>query len=367
VKQILFKAKNKWQGIQYQKQIQKIVPQIPSDGIYVNYGNVLEKKSSQIIQGGKVKLIHLQKVFPENVECFNILYLVSSAQPPFAEAIVRWAKKHGAKFLWNQDGVAYPAWAGSNTKTQNEGMSRLIHLADYVIYQSSFCRSSADRFLGPVNVPSEVLPNCVDLDLFSPTNESLPATPWILLTAGTHQQPERVLKVLQAIAVLRERRKETRLILAGRLDWPKAEQQVKENIDILNIDNRVICYPAFTQEDAPALYQQAQVCIHAKYKDPCPTVIIEALACGLPVIGSKSGGLPELVGQDGGILIDVPESWEQMHYPEPEKMADAVELIFSDLQRFQEKARERAVALFSKDRWIDRHGEIFNKVLNDRD
>jgi glycosyltransferase involved in cell wall biosynthesis len=89
------------------------------------------------------------------------------------------------------------------------------------------------------------------------------------------------------------------------------------------------------------------------------------MACGLPVIGSKSGGMPELVGEDGGILIDVPDSWDQMHYPSAEKIADAVEQIFNDLSRWQFKAREMVVRHFDKNIWIDRHRKIFNLVRND--
>ena len=363
LKSLVIKVREKRNNIQYRKKINRLPFQVPSSGIHVNYGNVIPLEPSEIIHGGKIKLLHLQEIFPENTSSFNILYLVSSARPRFAAELVRWAKKQGVKLIWNQDGVAYPAWAGSNTESQNEGLYQLIHLADYVIYQSAFCRDSADLFLGPVKVPSEILPNCVDTEKFSPGEKFLPSSPWVLVTAGTHQQPERVLAVLQTIAVLAERKRNVRLILAGRLDWPQAGQQVMESIQKLGIEGRVVCYPAFTQEEAPRLYRQAHVCIHAKYKDPCPTVVIEAMACGLPVIGSKSGGLPELVGQEGGLLIDIPESWERMYYPEPEKLAEAVEKIFLDLPEYQAKARERAVAYFSKDLWVDRHRDIFCQVL----
>jgi glycosyltransferase involved in cell wall biosynthesis len=362
-KSLILSVHQKKKGLQYRNKLKKRDFQVPSSGILLNYGNVIPYESSEIIHGGKIKLLHLQEVFPENDSSFNILYLVSSARSPFAQDLVLWAKEQGVKLIWNQDGVAYPAWAGLNTEGQNEGMRRLIHLADYVIYQSAFCRDSSDYFLGPVTVPSEILPNCIDTEKFSPSEEFLPLSPWVLVTAGTHQQPERVFTILRTMALLTERKRNVRLILAGRLDWPQSGKQVKEYIQKLGIKESVVFFPAFTQEEAPDLYRQAHVCLHAKYKDPCPTVVIEALACGLPVIGSKSGGMPELVGQDGGILIDVPESWEQMYYPEPIKIADAVEFVFSDLQRLQTKARERAVALFNKDRWIDRHRDIFKKVL----
>jgi glycosyltransferase involved in cell wall biosynthesis len=259
--------------------------------------------------------------------------------------------------------VAYPAWAGKNTKFQNEGMGRIIHQADYVIYQSAFCRESADRFLGPVKVPNTLLMNCADLRFFSPRNNLLPPTPWTLLTAGTHQQPERVFSVLETVSVLKRRQKDIRLILAGRLDWPRAEEEVRNAIDRYDIADLVVFSPPYSQEEAPQLYQQAHVLLHAKYKDPCPTVVIEAMACGLPVIGSKSGGMPELVGEEGGLLIEVPDSWDQMYYPLAEKLAEAVENIFDDLSGWRIKARKRALDLFNKETWIQSHKKIFETVL----
>lgn len=362
--EFLHKIQLKLKQHQYKSQLKKNIPTIPSKGIYLNYGGVLGKDLDKIIHGGKVKLIHLNQVFPESSDQFNILYLVSSAQPPFALEMVRWAKKQGVKFVWNQDGVAYPAWTSREaSRTGNRNMGSLIQQADHVIYQSEFCRQSADRFLRSVSVPQTILCNCVDTDLFFPSQPELPAPPWILLTAGTHQQAERIVSVLQTVAILKERKRPVLLILVGRLDWPLADQEVKETISKLRIKERVDFRPAYSQADAPALFRQAHIFLHSKYKDPCPTVVIEALASGLPVIGSNSGGMPELVGEEGGILIDVPESWDQMQYPSPEKMADAVETIFQDLPGRRQKARQRAIRYFNKKSWIDRHQNIFQTVL----
>ena len=46
-----------------------------------------------------------------------------------------------------------------------------------------------------------------------------------------------------------------------------------------------------------------------KYKDPRPNTVIEALSCGLPVLHSKSGGLPELVNNSCGVSLFVKDSW----------------------------------------------------------
>lgn len=47
----------------------------------------------------------------------------------------------------------------------------------------------------------------------------------------------------------------------------------------------------------------------ARSDDPCPMTVIEALADGLPVLGSDRGGLPELVGSDAALPVDDPSAW----------------------------------------------------------
>ena len=108
------------------------------------------------------------------------------------------------------------------------------------------------------------------------------------------------------------------------------------------------------------------VLLHPKYMDPCPTVVIEALASGLPVVGPASGGLPELVDAGSGRLLPVPEDWEHMHTPDSRAMAAAVGEIAADWPGFSTRARQRALALFRVEPGVARHGQIFEQLLGSK-
>jgi glycosyltransferase involved in cell wall biosynthesis len=111
------------------------------------------------------------------------------------------------------------------------------------------------------------------------------------------------------------------------------------------------------------MLQASHVLLHLKYADPCPTAVIEALACGVPVVGSRTGGMPELVGTDGGELLEVPVSWEARHYPSASEVADAVERIMAQRAARSAAARARAEKMFDHRSWVARHHEIFVRLL----
>ena len=337
----------------------KLTP--PAGAPALSYGGALRREPGGIIAGGRVKLLQLDREWPEQ-EHFNLLYLVSSAPVPHALDFVRWAKSRGAKLVWNQNGVAFPAWAGDRCADTNRPMAELLRLADFVVYQSEFCQVSADRFLGSAPCPSAVCLNPVDLTAFSPAPEPPTLDCWRLLTAGTHYQPWRVLVPIEALSRLRDAGQAAHLTIAGALRWPDAEAQVREAIARHGLGGAVSLRPAFTQDEAAAMYRSAHVLLHPKYHDPCPTVVIEALACGLPVVGSRSGGLPEIVGEDGGELIGVPLSWDAASAPDPAGMAEAVARIMQAWPARSRAARARAAQLFDAAAWVEAHRRIFTDL-----
>lgn len=331
--------------------------------IALSLGWVLPRTGG-FVRGGKVKLTHLRWRFGDRRWGFNILYIVSSGMPSNPNVWVRILRAAGVKIVWNQNGVAYPGWAGDTARVEriNRPM-RLLEDADFVIYQSEFCKKSADRWVIPAVSPYEIVPNSVDTEAYSPAAEPLTSSPLRLLVMGSHMTPEKILVPLEALRLLRDGGMDIRLSIVGPYEWPDAHRQVADAITRLELGDAVDFHGRFLQSEAPDLYRRHHIFIHLKYMDPCPTAVIEAMACGLPVIGSASGGMPELVSADAGILLKVPEDWNALHYPSSQEVADAARSIITDFPRFRGGARTNAVSRFDVIRWLNTHERIFQKLL----
>jgi len=317
--------------------------------VQLNLSGVLPPQDSlEIIHGGKVKLLHLRERFGDSWKGFNIAYFVSSGLPFAPQLWIYLYKLFGIKVVWNQNGVAYPAWAHEKTNSINKLMEPL-HESDFVIYQTEFTKHSAEKFLGVFKGPSEIIVNPVDTKKFKPKDEPLEREPLIVVMSGHHFESKERLET--SIETMRELRKqvEAKLLVIG-----NTQELPRENwIEVVN---------KFTQAEAPHLYQRAHILLHLKYLDPCPTIVLEALACGLPVVGQGNGGMPELVSGDAGILLPIAEDFERLHYPSPKDVADAIIEIKERCSEFSQNARKEALK-FGKDTWLDKHEKTFNELL----
>lgn len=337
---------------------------VPKGAAKLSYGRdigaLLEKKDH--LTGGRVKLTQLHAVYPHDHTRFNILYLVSSALPLYAVEVVRWAKRNGVRIILNQNGIAYPAWT-DDYQTINEELRGVISQADFVLYQSEFCKQAADHFICKAPKGCDILLNCVDVDCFKPIAKSDSGITR-LLVAGTHYQRERVVLPIYALRALLDRGIRASLQVAGRCKWPSAAQEVAQLIESLQLAPAVTLTGPYTQAEAPTLYAKNDILIHLKHQDPCPSVVIEAMACGLPVVASKSGGLPEILGRSGGLLLPVDESWAEMFYPEVSDISEALVELSDDLDGRSAMARQHAVERFSVSAWLHRHASVFQQQLN---
>jgi glycosyltransferase involved in cell wall biosynthesis len=331
---------------------------LPREGVHVYYGRDRLPGAGDVVHGGAVKFARLAEVVPNEPRAWNLLYLGSSSLPVDAPALALIARSRGARLVLNQDGVLYPGLGMRGWERANARAARLLHASDHVFFQSVFAKESSDRFLGEARRRWEILHNAVDTHVFVPRPELRPSELTLVL-GGSQYQRYRVEAALRTLALLPD----ARLVVTGALSFaPDAERITLALADELDVRGRLELAGPYIQSDAPPLLQRGHLLLHTKYNDPCPGIVIEAMACGLPVVHSASGGVPELVG-DAGVGVPAPRDFERDHPPAAEDLAEAVLECVSRLDLLSRVARERAVAHFDLRPWIERHREVFAELL----
>ena len=325
-------------------------------GLRVFYGWDRIPGPGEPVAGGTAKLQKLAGRWPNSPTDFSVLYLGTTYIPRDVRPLLWIAKRRGARIVVNQDGVAYPGWAGDRTAELNEPLRRLVHAADHVIYQSAFSKRSSDYFLGEPEGSWEILPNAVDVEAFTPGPP--PTGGPVVLLGGDQTQEYRLELALETFRYVLDAHPDARLLVSGRL-----VSDPEPTLRRLGLESAVELTGRYAQLEAPAIFRRAHLLLHTKVNDPCPTAVIEAMACGVPVAYAASGGTVELVGDDAGVGVPHPDGYDRDEPPAAEELARAVSSVLAHREQFAAGARRRAVERFALSSWLDRHAAIFDKLI----
>lgn len=120
-----------------------------------------------------------------------------------------------------------------------------------------------------------------------------------LLFVGTLHPRKNVARLIEAYVKLKERDKIPRLVLAGKMGW-----LTKEALRPLEKAREGIILTGFVPEDdLPALLSGATAFVLPSLFEGFGLPVLEAMACGTPVVVANTSSLPEVVG-DAGVLVD---------------------------------------------------------------
>lgn len=135
----------------------------------------------------------------------------------------------------------------------------------------------------------------------------LDARPYLLFVGGaTPRKNHRVL--LRAFAELADIRKDVALVIVG--DPDHRGLSVDETVREFNLEGQVRCVGRVSTEDLKVLYAQAELFVFPSLYEGFGFPVLEAMACGTPVLASNRTSLPEVAG-DAAVLVN-PESAEEL-------------------------------------------------------
>jgi len=222
----------------------------------------------------------------------------------------------------------------------------------------SVSKTTANAFATRYAIPPDrlhVVPTGIDLTRFRPgsgqdVRERVGYHGPLLLFVG-FVTPRKGLDDL-ALA-LRRVRSDLRLLLVGR--WQPGYQRRFELL-LGDARHKVIPVGYVPDDQLPAYYQAADLLVLPSLLEGFGLPLVEAMACGTPVLATDAGAIPEVVGP-GGHLVP-PQN--------PEALAQAIEGLLSDtktLRRLSEHALRWARSRYDRRRMIDDYERIYALAL----
>jgi glycosyltransferase involved in cell wall biosynthesis len=227
------------------------------------------------------------------------------------------------------------------TKMQTRVASRMTRVL--TVSQNSFEDIHRDH-----KVPIErlnVVPVGVDQDLFRPLPHVKRVPGRLITTASADVTMKGLRYLLEAVAKLRTER-HVELIVIGKL---KEGGPSARTIDELGLRDAVTFVSGVPEERIIELYSEAEIAVVPSLYEGFSLPAIEAMSCGVPLVATTGGALPEVVGDDGDTALLVPPGDADALAAKIREALDRPELR----ARIGANGRQRVI-----DRWTWRHTAV---------
>jgi glycosyltransferase involved in cell wall biosynthesis len=246
------------------------------------------------------------------------------------------------------------------------GLNKKVILASEVCTANSRATAQRAQEISGRN-DIRVIPMGVDIDFFSASAGRTSGLRHngkqgrIVLYAGRLIDVKGVEYLIRAFPAVLERQTDAKLLVVG--SGPRKEDLISLS-ESLHLQGKVIFHDAVSQEELVRYYSMAEVFVlpsvttDERETEGLGVVLLEAMACGVPVIGSAVGGIPDIIrDQETGLLV---------RPKDPGDLAEKINrvLIEEDLgQRLSEKGRGFVRERFSWSVIARNYLELFRSVL----
>lgn len=273
------------------------------------------------------------------------------------------AHRRGQRIVQRLDGVNWVhrvRWAGLRYTIRaiygNANLSFIRkRLADQVIYQSNFIKNWWEDWYKPARVPATVILNGADLDQYTPhgLHERPSGHYRILIVEGSMAGAQNSgLYSAVELANLLSHKHKIELMIVGRVDkhtQNKLKDQTAFRIKFMN---------TIPREQIPWMMRSSHLLFSAEVNPPCPNSVIEALACGLPVIGFDTGSLSEIVQGDAGRLVPYGANQWKLEKPDVHALADVAGDVLQNNDQYRTSARKQAETALGLDKMVDEYLKV---------
>jgi glycosyltransferase involved in cell wall biosynthesis len=289
--------------------------------------------------------------------------VVHSHNPPAGFPASIAAKKNDVPHVMTMHGP----WAHVRLNNASRFLCALLEAktlreADFVTCDSRKLARDVIDWYGIDDSKVYAIQNAVETDRFSPElalrdearrKLGIESGDRLVLYTGRFLAEKGITYLMEAIEEIAEKRKNISFLLVG---GGFDEQMVSAWLAKAKTKDKVITIPYLEYEKMPYAYLAADVLVQPSLAEGLSRSVLEAMACGLPIVATNVGGNPELVSDGNGVLVEPRSS---------EGIGRALEEVLGDDGRRTSMGREsrrRAVSEFSVEKRIKSFIKLYERL-----
>lgn len=347
--------------------IAQVLSHLPQDGnseytIFTRFSGALPRRNDFALQGShwptesrSVRILWEQLVWPWQARKLDLMHSMAFVVP-FIAPCPTVVTVYDLSFLHFPE--QFPKLQRWYLTSQTK---RSCRAAQRVITISESSRQDVHAFFGvPLSQIDVVVPGVNSCYQPIPSEQitafrkkqNLPDR--FILHVGTLQPRKNIPTLLEALEKLED--KDIHLVLAGGKGW--LYDEIFSQIKALGLVDRVIFPGYLDDEDLPLWYNAATLFAFPSVYEGFGMPVVEAMACGTPVVASSASSIPEAVG-DAGLLFNPQDSAE---------LAERMASVLNDLD-LSATMREKGVQHARNFSWEEAGREtavIYHQILNDK-
>ncbi len=280
-------------------------------------------------------------------------------------------KLKGAKVVHRTANVFWKhrvAWPGVQTYWNYTWNNIVIKqtrrsLADHVIYQSVFAYNIFKERMGISDKEKNtIIYNGTDLTKFFPSKKRIQIPRdqiKVVCVEGSIEDEPFVQKLLEILPSHVMESIRVVVNIYGRVSHTLKERFVKKD--------HIVFHGVIERSEIPSALRENDVFLSLEVNGACPNSILEAMACGVPVISFDTGAARELIGEDGGILIPYRGNiWELEAPRNCDEIVPALTHIYDNHLFYKKNARKRATNCFDAEKMTASYLKVFDQLVRSK-
>ena len=231
--------------------------------------------------------------------------------------------------------------------------SQLLRLSDIVTAVSPSVASELNGY-GIDSRKIAVMWNGVDEKIFSPIRSKEKLEKYVLYT-GVLRARKGLFDLIQCVILVKKIIPDIKFVICG---TGPLLQKLTEQVRSVGLEKQVIFLGRVDRKKLIQIYQNATIQVVPSIYEGLPTVLLEAMACGLPVVATNIGGNRDIISSNVNGLLVPPRS--------PEEMAQMIIMLWNDeslRKKIGDSARETILKKYTWDIIVNDFVNVYEGLL----